>query len=163
MTKPVKTNAMRILERMGIAFTVLSYESDGFTGGGQAAEKLGLAPKRVFKTLVTTGSDRAHYVFVIPTDCELDLKKCARSVGVKATEMLPQKDLLALTGYVRGGCTAIGMKKPFVTRLDRSAQNLETVCVSGGRIGCHLLLRPDDFLRAASAAYADLTMGEDEP
>lgn len=157
MGKEAKTNAMRILERLGIPYEHLEYAADEFTSGAETADRLGLDHDKVFKTLVTTGSDRNHYVFVIPIDASLDLKKCARAVGVKAVEMLPQKELFALTGYVRGGCTAIGMKKPFTTRLDESAMLFERIYVSAGRIGCQLRLAPEDFLAAASAAYADLT------
>ena len=114
--KETKTNAMRILERMNIPFTLHEYEPDGaFTSGTDVAAKQGLPPEQVFKTLVTVGADGGHYVFVIPVEEELDLKKCAKSVGVKNVQMLPMKELFDLTGYVRGGCTAIGMKKPFPT------------------------------------------------
>lgn len=154
----VKTNAMRILEREKIAYTHQSYESGEFVDGVETADKLGLPHEQVYKTLVTVGADRQHYVFVIPIEKELDLKKCAKAVGVKSVEMIPMKELFALTGYVRGGCTAIGMKKPFVTRLDESARPQEAIYISGGRIGCQIRLSPDDFLRAAhSAAYAALT------
>ena len=153
-----KTNAMRILERMGIPFETRSYEADGeFTDALETADKLGLDHDRVYKTLVTLGADRAHYVFVIPIERELDLKKCARSVGVKSVQMIHVKELFDLTGYVRGGCTAIGMKKKFVTRLDASAQALDTINISGGRIGCQIELAPADLLRAADAHYAELT------
>lgn len=157
MAKETKTNAMRILEQMGIAFSHTEYEADEFTDGASTADKLGLDHDQVFKTLVTTGADRNHYVFVIPVDETLDLKKCAKSVGVKSVEMLPQKELFPLTGYVRGGCTAIGMRKKFVTRIDETAQLFDAIYVSGGRIGCQLCLAPDDYLSAADAAYADLT------
>ena len=157
MAKPTKTNAMRILERLGVAYTELEYEVEEFTDGASTATRLHLEHERVFKTLVTTGSDRAHYVFVIPVDESLDLKKCARAVGVKSVEMLPQKELFATTGYVRGGCTAIGMKKPFVTRIDETAQLFDTIYVSAGRLGAQLCPAPDDLLVAANATYADLT------
>ncbi|MBR7045528.1 MAG: Cys-tRNA(Pro) deacylase [Lachnospiraceae bacterium] len=154
-----KTNAMRILETEGIPFKHMSYETDGeFSDGVTSADVLGLPHEQVFKTLVTLGSDGQHYVFVIPVEEELDFKKCARSVGVKSVQMIHVKELFGLTGYVRGGCTAIGMKKPFVTRLDESAQLFDEIYVSGGRIGLHLCLNPDDFLKAAyRAEYADLT------
>lgn len=157
MANTQKTNAMRILEQMGVAFSHTEYAADAFTDGVETADRLGLERERVFKTLVTTGSDRNHYVFVIPVEATLDLKKCAQSVGVKSVLMLPQKELFALTGYVRGGCTAIGMKKKFATRIDETAMLFDTIYVSGGRIGCQLCLGPDDFCRAANAAYADLT------
>ena len=155
--KETKTNAMRILERMNIPFTLHEYEPDGaFTSGTDVAAKQGLPPEQVFKTLVTVGADGGHYVFVIPVEEELDLKKCAKSVGVKNVQMLPMKELFDLTGYVRGGCTAIGMKKPFPTRIDETAQLFETIHVSGGRIGSGIELAPEGFLAAAGAEYADL-------
>ncbi|MDO4851982.1 MAG: Cys-tRNA(Pro) deacylase [Clostridia bacterium] len=157
MSKQVKTNAMRILDRLGIAYEHAEYEADEFTDACETADRLGLDHEQVFKTLVTVGNDREHYVFVIPIDETLDLKKCARSVGVKSVQMIPQKELFPLTGYVRGGCTAIGMKKTFATRLDESAMLFEKIYVSAGRIGCQIELRPDDYLRAANAVYADLT------
>ena len=155
--KETKTNAMRILERMNIPFTLHEYEPDGaFTSGTDVASKQGLPPEQVFKTLVTVGADGGHYVFVIPVEEELDLKKCAKSVGVKNVQMLPMKELFDLTGYVRGGGTAIGMKKPFPTRIDETAQLFETIHVSGGRIGSGIELAPEGFLTAAGAEYADL-------
>ena len=157
--KEAKTNAMRILERMKIPFTHQEYDCDEFTDGSDAATKLGLPHEKVFKTLVTVGADREHYVFVIPVDQELDLKKCAASVGVKSVQMLHMKDLFPLTGYVRGGCTAVGMKKKFVTRIHKSAKAEDQIYVSGGRIGCQICLAPDDLCRAAEAEYADLTRG----
>ena len=158
MAKQVKTNAMRILESMGIPFEHIEYESDGFMEGTAVAEKLGQDFEQVFKTLVAVGNDREHYVFVIPVAEELDLKKCAKSVGVKSVQLIHVKELFPLTGYVRGGCTAIGMKKKFVTRLDESAELQEEILVSGGRLGSQIRLRPEDFLKAADAEYADLTM-----
>ncbi len=156
--KEVKTNAMRILEREKIPFEHFSYEPDSeFVDGVQTADKLGLPHEMVYKTLVAVGSDRNHYVFVIPIEAELDLKKCARSVGVKSVELIHVKELFGLTGYVRGGCTAIGMKKQFETRLDESARQQAQIYVSAGRIGAQIRLAPDDFLRAARAQYADLT------
>jgi len=129
----------------------MSYEAGEFVDGIQTADKLGLPHEKVFKTLVTEGNDKNHYVFVIPIEKELDLKACARSVGVKSVEMIHVKDLFGLTGYVRGGCTSIGMKKQFVTRVDR-------IYVSGGKIGCQIELSPDDLLRADQGEYADITM-----
>ncbi len=157
MAKQTKTNAMRMLDTLGIAYTHIEYEADEFTDAAETAARLNLPHENMFKTLVTVGNDRAHYVFVIPIDEELDLKKCARAVGVKSVQMIHQKELLPLTGYLRGGCTAIGMKKPFVTRIDESAILFDTIWVSAGRIGCQMQLAPDDFCRAANAEYADLT------
>jgi Cys-tRNA(Pro)/Cys-tRNA(Cys) deacylase len=157
--REAKTNAMRILERLKIPYTAHTYEQDGeFTDGLEVADKLGLPHEKVFKTLVTVGNDRNHYVFVLPIDKELDFKKCAKSVGVKSVEMIHVRDLFALTGYVRGGCTSIGMKKQFVTRVDQSARDQEKIYVSGGRLGCQIELAPDDLLKADKGEYADLTM-----
>ncbi len=158
--KELKTNAMRILERLKIPFGHHEYECGEFTDGSDIAERLGLDHGKVFKTLVTTGADRQHYVFVIPVDCELDLKKCARSVNVKSVTMLPMKELFGLTGYVRGGCTAIGMKKPFPVRIDASAKEQDRIYISGGRIGSQIELLPDDFCRASGAEYAELIRQE---
>ena len=155
--KEIKTNAMRILERMHIPFTHLTYEAGEFTDGIQTAQKLSLPVETVFKTLICVGADRQHYVFVIPVAEELDLKKCAKSVGVKSVAMIHVKELFALTGYVRGGCSPIGMKKQFVTRVDESAARFAQIHISGGRLGCQISLAPDDLLRAADAVYAQLT------
>lgn len=157
MPKQTKTNAMRILETLGIGYDFLAYDAEEFSDAQETADRLGLPHEEVFKTLVTEGSDREHYVFVIPIDETLNLKKCASSVGVKSVQMIHQKDLFPLTGYVRGGCTAIGMKKQFVTRLDETAMLFDRIYVSAGRVGCQIHLAPDDFLRAAEASYADLT------
>ncbi|MBQ7247769.1 MAG: Cys-tRNA(Pro) deacylase [Lachnospiraceae bacterium] len=156
--KEVKTNAMRILERMKIPYEHFEYECDGFTDGAATADMLGLPHEAVYKTLVTLGADKKNYVFVIPVDEELDLKKCARSVGVKSVQMIHVKELFALTGYVRGGCTSIGMKKQFETRIDESAAGLDQIYVSAGRIGCQIRLAPGDLCKAAGAQYADLLM-----
>lgn len=156
--KEVKTNAMRILDRLKISYTHESYEPDDFVDGIQTADKLGLPHEQVYKTLVTVGNDREHYVFVIPIEKELDLKKCAKSVGVKSVEMIHVKDLFQLTGYVRGGCTSIGMKKAFVTRVDASAEGLERMYVSGGKIDCQICLAPLDLLKADGGEFADLCM-----
>lgn len=154
--KEVKTNAMRILERMKIEFTHQSYECEEFIDGMQTADKLGLPYEKVYKTLVTQGSDKQHYVFVIPIDKELDLKKAAKSVGVKSLAMIHVKDLTNLTGYVRGGCTAIGMKKQFKTVVSDTAKNLTDIYVSGGKIGCQINLKPEDLLKACGGSYGDI-------
>ena len=155
--KETKTNAMRILEHMAIAYEHTEYECDEFQDGSSVADLLGLPHEEVFKTLVAVGPDQSNYVVVIPVDEELDLKKCARAVGAKSVRLIPMKELFPLTGYVRGGCTAIGMKKQFPTRLDESAVLFDRIYVSGGRIGSQIHLSPEDFLRAAEAEYAELT------
>ncbi len=157
MAKQTKTNAMRILDTLGIQYEAMSYEAEEFTDAQETADKLNLPHEEVFKTLVTQGNDKEHYVFVIPIDETLDLKKCASSVSVKSVQMIHQKELFPLTGYVRGGCTAIGMKKRFVTRLDETAMLFERIYISAGRVGCQIHLSPEGFLAATGASYADLT------
>ena len=155
--KEVKTNAMRILETLKIPYTHITYECDEFVDALQIADMLSLPYEKVYKTLVTVGSNREYYVFVIPIARELDLKAAARSVGQKSVEMLHVKDINKVTGYIRGGCTAIGMKKQYVTRIDSSAQQLEKIIVSGGRIGSQLELSPEDLARAAGAEFAEIS------
>ncbi len=154
--KEVKTNAMRILESLQIPFTCHTYECKEFTDGVQIADMLGLPREKVYKTLVTVGSSKNYYVFVIPVAAELDLKKAARSVGEKNVEMLPVKEINRVTGYIRGGCTAIGMKKQYVTRVDDSAKAQPAIIVSGGRLGSQIELAPQDLAKAAQAEFADL-------
>jgi len=154
-SKEVKTNAMRILESMKIPYTQYTYECDEFIDALQIADQLGLPYEKVYKTLVTKGA-HAYFVFVIPIHRELDLKAAARSVGEKSVEMIHVKEINAVTGYIRGGCTAIGMKKQYVTRLDASARGQATIIVSGGRIGSQIELAPEGLLSAARAEYANI-------
>lgn len=154
--KEVKTNAMRILETMKIPFQHLTYECDEFVDGIQIADMLSLPHEKVYKTLVTVGSSKNYFVFVIPIAEELDLKAAARSVGEKSVEMIHVKDINSVTGYIRGGCTSVGMKKQYVTRIDSSAEDLPEIIVSGGRIGSQLVLAPKDLLKAARAEFADI-------
>ena len=156
--KEVKTNAMRILERMKIPFTHLTYECKEFEDGIQIADMLGLPHEKVYKTLVTVGASKNYFVFVIPIEAELDLKAAARSVGEKSVAMIHVKEINQITGYIRGGCTAIGMKKQYVTRIEQSAQNLEKIIVSGGKLGMQLELSPQDLANAANAEFADITV-----
>ena len=156
-TKELKTNAMRILDRNKIPYEYETYECDEFVDGITTADKIGLPHEQVYKTLVTVGKTGGHYVFVIPIAAELDLKKAAKSVGEKSVEMLHVKDITAVTGYVRGGCTAIGMKKQFPTVIDSSAQHQEYIYVSGGKIGMQIKLKPDDLKKAARAEYGEIT------
>lgn len=152
--KEVKTNAMRILDSLHISYEHYTYECKEFVDGLQIADMLKLPYEKVYKTLVTVGSSKNYFVFVIPIAEELDLKKAAKSVGEKSVEMIAVKDINAITGYIRGGCTAIGMKKQYVTRVDESAAQLEKIIVSGGRIGSQVELTPKDLLKAAKAEYA---------
>ncbi len=154
--KEIKTNAMRILETMKIPFVHYTYECDEFVDGLQIADKLSLPYEKVYKTLVTVGASKNYYVFVIPVAQELDMKKAAKSVGEKNVEMIHVKEINQITGYIRGGCTAVGMKKQYVTRIDASAASLPTIIVSGGKIGLQLELKPDDLKNAARAEYADV-------
>lgn len=154
--KEVKTNAMRILESMKIPYQQYTYECEEFVDGLQIADQLRLPYEKVYKTLVTVGNSKEYFVFVIPIAEELDLKAAARSVGQKSVEMVHVKDINTITGYIRGGCTAIGMKKQYVTRIDSSAEHLEKIIVSGGRIGSQLELAPTDLAKAARAEFADL-------
>lgn len=130
-----KTNVMRTLDKAGAKYTSHSYADTGAVSGQEVAAVLGISPQKVFKTLVTVGKSGKNYVFVIPVANELDLKKAARVAGEKAVEMVRTGDLLALTGYVHGGCSPIGMKKMFRTIIDKSAEGLDTIVFSAGKIG----------------------------
>ncbi|MBC5687831.1 Cys-tRNA(Pro) deacylase [Mediterraneibacter sp. NSJ-55] len=154
--KELKTNAMRILDRNKISYEYQTYDCAVFIDGITAADKAGLPRAYVYKTLVTTGKSGEYYVFVIPIEAELDLKKAARTVKEKALEMLPVKQLPAVTGYIRGGCTAIGMKKQYSTVIDTTAQKLEFLYVSGGKPGMQIKLRPVDLKETVGAQYADV-------
>lgn len=154
--KEIKTNAMRILESHKIPFETMTYECGEFTDGMQTAKILGISPELMYKTLVTVGKSKANYVFVIPIAEEIDFKKAAKVVGEKSLEMLPLKDLTKVTGYVRGGCTSIGMKKQFPTVIDKTAMRLERMIVSGGKIGMQLRLSPEDLKKAANAQFEDV-------
>lgn len=156
--KEIKTNAMRILEKEKIPFTHYTYECDEFVDGCQIADKLSLPYEKVYKTLVTEGAGKNYFVFVIPVAEELDLKKAAKSVGEKSVSMIHVKDINAVTGYIRGGCTAIGMKKQYETRLDAAAKEQETIIVSGGRIGSQIELKPEDLLKVSRGEFADIVM-----
>lgn len=157
--KEAKTNAVRILEGLGIEYKMQSYECKEFEDGGKVADELGLPHEKVYKTLVCRGNGKGYFVFVIPIDCELDLKKAAKSVGEKSVEMIHVKEIRDITGYVRGGCTAIGMKKQYPVRIDVSAEALPDVYVSAGKIGCQINLKPEDLKNAAKAEWADIVRG----
>ena len=150
-----KTNAMRILERAGAEYKVHTYEG-GALSGKEVAAALGQDPERAFKTLVTVGSPRKYYVFVIPVAAELDLKKAAKAAGEKSIEMIPQKELFPLTGYVHGGCSPFGMKKAFPTFFDESAVG-KRVCFSGGKVGVQIEAAFSDVQAALGCTVADLT------
>lgn len=142
MGKELKTNAMRFLDTKKIAYEVQAYQCDEFIDGVHVAEKLGQPLDETFKTIVAQGKSGSYYCFLLPVAEELDLKKAAKSVGEKSVELLHVKDITKVTGYVRGGCTPIGMKKQFMTVVHSSAQELEKFYISGGRIGMQIHLSP---------------------
>lgn len=156
MAKEIKTNAIRILERNTISFKVHPYPCDEFIDGVSVAKVLNQPPERCFKTLVTQGKSKDFYVFVIPVAKELDLKKAAASVNEKSVEMIPVKDITAVTGYVRGGCTPIGMKKNYCTVIHSSAATLDRMILSGGRIGVQIELAPNDLVKVIGGAFDDI-------
>ena len=156
MGKEVKTNAMRILDRNKIKYTLNTYECDNFIDGVSVADALGQDYDMSFKTLVTVGKSGQYYVFAIPIAEELDMKKAAKVVGEKSVEMLHVKDINKVTGYIRGGCTPIGMKKQYPTVIHESAILYETIIVSGGRIGAQIFLAPDDLIKVTGGKYEDV-------
>ena len=154
--KEIKTNAMRILDRMKIPYTHYTYECDEFIDGMQIVEKLNLKPEQVYKTLVTQGHSKAYFVFVIPVAEELDLKKAAKAVGEKSLEMIHVKDMLSVTGYIRGGCSPIGMKKKFPTYIEETAQLYDKITVSAGQRGVQVTLSPETLRGYTDAVFAPL-------
>ncbi len=157
-----KTNVMRILDRAKADYIPHFYESDGQVDGVHVAETLGIPFERCFKTLVTyfkkTDGKTEYYVFCIPVDAELDLKAAARAAGVKSVEMLAVKDLLKTTGYIRGGCSPVGMKKQFPTFIDKSALNVDKIYVSGGKIGTQVELSAETISELTGAQFAEITV-----
>ena len=149
--KDVKTNAMRILDTLGVPYEVITYTCDEFTDGVHLAEQLGQPAEQTFKTLVAEGKSGGYFAFVIPVAEELDLKAAARAVGEKAVELIHVKDLQKVTGYIRGGCTAIGMKKDYPTVIDETCILFDKIMVSGGRLGSQIMPSPDDYIRATDA------------
>jgi len=156
--KHAKTNAIRLLEQQKIQFEVIEYETgDGQVDGISVAEKIGHPVSRVFKTLVAKASAQKLFVFVIPVAEELDLKAAAKVVGEKKIDMLPVKELLGYTGYVRGGCSPVGMKKLYPTVIDTSAQEQGKIIVSAGKLGMQIHLQLDDLVVATKAKLAPIT------
>ncbi len=156
--KEEKTNVMRTLEQKKIPYTAFSYDPDGPIDGVSVAAEVGLDAAGVFKTLVTKGASGAYYVFDIPVAENLDLKKAAKAVGEKSVAMLPQKELLPLTGYVHGGCSPVGMKKQFPTVFHETANGLDRITVSAGKIGHQVQVKPDDLLGLLRAKTADVVV-----
>lgn len=154
--KEVKTNAMRILDKNKISYETITYECDEFIDGLHTAEKTGAPVEQSFKTLVAQGKSKEYYVLVIPIAEEVDLKAAARVLGEKSIEMIHVKELTPLTGYVRGGCSPIGMKKRFKTVLDQRAADQAAILVSAGKIGCQVELAPGDLAGLVGAGFADI-------
>ncbi len=156
MKKEEKTNVMRLLDGKKVGYTSHSYEPDPTKTGVEIAGILGEKVENVFKTLVTRGKSGAYYVFVVPVAEGLDLKKAAKAAGEKSVEMIKQKELLPLTGYVHGGCSPIGMKKPFPTFIHETATGLDKIFVSAGKVGFQIELAPADLMAVSGAKPADL-------
>ena len=151
-----KTNVMRILDQAKIPYNHYCYADTDAISGLEITEVLNQNPDRVFKTLVTVGKSKEHYVFVVPVSSELDLKKAAKSVGDKSVEMVKSKELLLLTGYIHGGCSPIGMKKFFKTVIEESALNFDSILFSAGKIGYQVEIAPNDLKKIIKYDYADL-------
>lgn len=157
MKQETKTNVMRILEQKRIKYKGYTYECTEALSGTEVASALNENPDHVFKTLVTVGKSKEHYVFMIPVAKELNLKKAAAAAGEKNIEMIKSKDLLPLTGYIHGGCSPIGMKKQFRTVIDESADNFETIIFSGGKIGYQVELTLQDLKSVVDFDLKSLT------
>ena len=152
-----KTNAARMLDQKGIEYELMEYEApDGFLDGVSVAHVTGMPEEMVFKTLVTVGHSGQHYVCDIPVAKELDMKKAAKHCGEKKMEMIHARDITQVTGYIKGGCSPIGMKKPFPTVFDESATGLDEIVVSGGRVGLQIKLKTEELLEVVGAGTADI-------
>lgn len=149
---------MRFLEKNKIDYKMQIYQCDEFVDGVSTAKALGQPPEITFKTLVAKGKSGSYYCFLIPVALELDLKKAAKSVGEKSVELIPVKDITKVTGYVRGGCTPIGMKKQFVTVVHETAKDLPLFYISGGRIGTQIQLSPSELVSAINGRFEDIVM-----
>lgn len=158
--KVEKTNVMRILDQKKINYNTYSYIDTDAISGMEVAEVLGQNPNQVFKTLVTVSGKNINYVFVVPVNKELDLKKAAKAVGEKSIDMIKSKELLPLTGYIHGGCSPIGMKKSFKTVIDESAKNYETIIFSGGKIGYQIEISLSDLEKVIRYELSDISFAE---
>ncbi len=157
MKKQEKTNVMRLLDQKKIPYVIHDYSESGVIAGEDVAKTLGENPDEVFKTLVTVGKTKQYYVFLVPVCKELNLKKAAKAVGEKSIEMIKSKELLPLTGYVHGGCSPIGMKKVFSTTIDISAENLQKIFFSAGKIGFQVEVNTSDLSKILSFSFFDIT------
>jgi len=156
MAKQDKTNVMRLLEQKKIPYQMHDYTESGAIAGEDVARVLGENPDEVFKTLVTIGKSKQNYVFLVPVNKELNLKKAASAVGEKSIEMIKSKDLLGLTGYIHGGCSPIGMKKQFPTVVHNTAETMDKILFSGGKIGFQVELKTEDFKKVINIKFADI-------
>lgn len=156
MGKELKTNAMRMLDKHKIPYEIIQYECEEFIDGLHTAKKTNAPVEQSFKTLVMQGKTGQYYVFVVPIATEVNLKNAAKVVGEKAVEMIPVKEINRITGYVRGGCTPIGMKKQFPTVIHESAKQFDRIYISGGRIGTTIVLSPEALAEVTSAEFADI-------
>jgi Cys-tRNA(Pro)/Cys-tRNA(Cys) deacylase len=154
--KQEKTNVIRILEQKKIPYESVEFASFESTNGEEIARHLGEDPDQAFKTLVTVGKSGQHFVFVIPVNRELHLKKAAKACGEKSIDMIKQKELLPLTGYIHGGCSPIGMKKQFPTFVQESAQNFDQIYFSAGKVGYQVKVAPQDLARIIPLTYGDV-------
>lgn len=154
--KEEKTNVMRVLDQKKVSYASYCYADTGVISGIEVASVLHQDPNQVFKTLVTVGNSGSHYVFLVPVHKELNLKQAAKAVCEKNIHMLKSKDLLPLTGYIHGGCSPIGMKKQFRTVIDASAEHLETIIFSGGRIGYQVQVSLEDLKKVLRFELADI-------
>ena len=156
-----KTNAVRLVEAGGIEYTLKTYEApEGFLDGVSVAQQVGMSVDLVYKTLVTQGASREYYVCVVPVAEELDLKKAAKYFGEKKLDMIPAKDITKVTGYIKGGCSPVGMKKMYRTAIDQSAGSKERIAVSAGKVGMQMELPSSALKEITHAAYADLIAGK---
>lgn len=156
MKKTEKTNVMRLLDQKKIEYVIHDYSDSGVIAGEDVAKTLGEKPEEVFKTLVTVGKSKQYYVFLVPVCKELNLKKAAKAVGEKSVEMIKSKELLPLTGYIHGGCSPIGMKKVFPTTIDISAENLEEIFFSAGKIGFQVEVNVEDLSKILNFKFAEV-------
>lgn len=156
MAKETKTNAMRILDREKIEYQVNLYECEEFIDGVSIADMLGQKYENSYKTLVLQGKSGGHYVCAVQIHKEIDLKAAARAFSEKSVEMIHVKDLLSLTGYIRGGCTPIGMKKQFPVIVDITAESQEKIIISGGRIGAQIFISPKDLIKVTRGRFCDI-------
>ena len=156
MSKEVKTNAMRMLDKHHIQYDMIQYECDEFIDGLHTAEKTGAPVEQSFKTLVAQGKSKQYYVFVVPIAEEVQLKQAAKVAGEKSVELIPVKEITKITGYVRGGCSPLGMKKLFPTVIHESAEAYPEIYVSGGRIGTSIKVEPQALAKVARAKFDDI-------